>query len=147
VEREIESKEKEARSQTYWSIGELANWSIGELKKKVSAILNIKVKILTKKEVAPNIFLIKLSALSVAQDALPGQFIHIKCGKDNCWCTKAHKGHPACYLSILIGEKRKMIYVPKAKEKQVRELVRNYKEITKSLVKISKYCLKRFRKE
>ena len=46
-------------------------------------ILNIKVKILSKEEVAPNIFLIKLSAPSVAQEALPGQFIHIKCSKDN----------------------------------------------------------------
>ncbi|OFW46749.1 MAG: hypothetical protein A2163_07310 [Actinobacteria bacterium RBG_13_35_12] len=46
-------------------------------------IYNIKVKILSKEEVAPNIFLIKLSAPSVAQDALPGQFIHIKCSKDN----------------------------------------------------------------
>jgi len=70
-----------------------------------------------------------------------------KCGKDNCWCTKARKGHPACYLSIIVGTKRKMIYVPKAREKQVRELVRNYKEITKSLTKISKHCLKRFREE
>ena len=32
---------------------------------------------------APNIFLIKLSAPSVTQEALPGQFIHIKCSKDN----------------------------------------------------------------
>ena len=70
-----------------------------------------------------------------------------KCGKDSCWCTKARKGHPACYLSILVGEKRKKIYVPKDKEKHIRELVKNYKEITKSLAKISKYCLKRFREE
>ena len=56
---------------------------IGELKKKVSFIYNIKIKILSKKEVAPNIFLIKLSAPSVTQEALPGQFIHIKCSKDN----------------------------------------------------------------
>ncbi|GAJ16731.1 unnamed protein product, partial [marine sediment metagenome] len=46
-------------------------------------IYNIKVKILSRKEVSPNIFLIKLSAPSVAQEALPGQFIHIKCSKDN----------------------------------------------------------------
>jgi len=59
------------------------SWLTGKLKKKVSAILDIKVKILTKKEVAPNIFLIKLSAPSVTQEALPGQFIHIKCSKDN----------------------------------------------------------------
>jgi len=61
----------------------LANWSIGELKKKVSAILNIKVKILSRKEVVPNIYLMKLKAPEIAQEALPGQFIHIKCSKDN----------------------------------------------------------------
>jgi len=49
----------------------------------VNAILNVKVKILSKEEVAPNIFLIKLSAPSVAQEALPGQFIHIKCNVDS----------------------------------------------------------------
>lgn len=59
------------------------NWSIGELKKKVSAILNIKVKILSRKEVAPNIYLMRLKAPEIVQDALPGQFIHIKCSKDN----------------------------------------------------------------
>lgn len=52
-------------------------------KRKVSIIYKIKVQILSKEEVAPNIFLIKLLALSVAQDALPGQFIYIKCSKDN----------------------------------------------------------------
>jgi len=61
----------------------LANWSIGELKKKVSAILNIKVKILSRKEVASNIYLMKLKTPEIAQDALPGQFIHIRCSKDN----------------------------------------------------------------
>lgn len=49
----------------------------------MNAILNIKVKILSRKEVAPGIFLIKLLAPSVAQEALPGQFIHVKCSKDN----------------------------------------------------------------
>lgn len=51
--------------------------------RKVSIIYNTKVQILSKEEVAPNIFLIKLSVPSVSQDALPGQFIHIKCSKDN----------------------------------------------------------------
>jgi len=49
----------------------------------VSAILNIKVKILSKKKVAPNIYLMKLKAPEIIQDALPGQFIHIKCSKGN----------------------------------------------------------------
>jgi dihydroorotate dehydrogenase electron transfer subunit len=48
----------------------------------VSVILNIKIKVLFREEVAPNIFLIKLSAPSITPEALPGQFIHIKCGKD-----------------------------------------------------------------
>jgi len=49
----------------------------------VSFIYNIKVKILTKEEVVPNIFLVKLLAPSVTQEALPGQFIHIKCSTDH----------------------------------------------------------------
>ncbi len=49
----------------------------------MSAILNIKVKILSRKEVAPNIYLMKLKAPEIVQDALPGQFIHIKCSTDN----------------------------------------------------------------
>lgn len=49
----------------------------------MSFIYNIKVKILSRKEVAPNIYLMKLKAPEIAQDALPGQFVHIKCSKDN----------------------------------------------------------------
>jgi dihydroorotate dehydrogenase electron transfer subunit len=49
----------------------------------VSFIYNIKVKILSRKEVAPNIYLMSLKAPEIAQEALPGQFIYIKCSKDN----------------------------------------------------------------
>jgi dihydroorotate dehydrogenase electron transfer subunit len=49
----------------------------------VSFIYNIKVKILSGKEIAPNIYLMKLKAPEIVQNALPGQFIHIKCSKDN----------------------------------------------------------------
>lgn len=49
----------------------------------MSAILNIKVKILSKKEVASNIYVMRLKAPKIAKDALPGQFIHIKCSKEN----------------------------------------------------------------
>jgi len=48
----------------------------------VSFIYNIKVKILSRKEVAPNIYLMRLSAPTIAQQAIPGQFIHIKCSND-----------------------------------------------------------------
>ncbi|MCK4241039.1 MAG: dihydroorotate dehydrogenase electron transfer subunit [Candidatus Atribacteria bacterium] len=46
-------------------------------------ILNIKAKILLKKEVAPDVFLISLLAPLIVQQAIPGQFIHIKCSKNN----------------------------------------------------------------
>lgn len=59
----------------------MANWEIKV--KKVIFIYNICVKILSKEEVAPNIFLIKLLAPLIAQDAIPGQFVHIKCSKEN----------------------------------------------------------------
>ena len=49
----------------------------------MSFIYNIKVKILSRKEVAPNIYLMRLKAPEIAQEALSGQFIHIKCSKDN----------------------------------------------------------------
>ena len=49
----------------------------------MSAILNIKIKVLFKEEVSPNIYLMKLKTPEIAQDALPGQFIHIKCSTDN----------------------------------------------------------------
>ncbi|MHC2994943.1 MAG: dihydroorotate dehydrogenase electron transfer subunit [Candidatus Atribacteria bacterium] len=48
----------------------------------MNLILNNKVKILLKKEVAPDIYLIKLLAPFVAQQAIPGQFVHIKCSQD-----------------------------------------------------------------
>lgn len=48
----------------------------------MNLILNNKVKILFKKEVAPDIYLIKLLAPFVAQQAIPGQFVHIKCNQD-----------------------------------------------------------------
>ena len=59
----------------------MVNWRIKQ--KKVSFIYNIKVKILSGKEIAPNIYLMKLKAPEIVQNALPGQFIHIKCSKDN----------------------------------------------------------------
>jgi hypothetical protein len=69
-----------------------------------------------------------------------------KCGKDNCWCAKAEKGHPACYLSVRVGSKRKMVYVPKAQEKQIREWVKNHKEIIERITKVSRYCLSHFKR-
>jgi hypothetical protein len=91
----------------------------------------------------------RLAQLVHQEPFLRGSLIDstFKCGKHNCWCSKSSEGHPACYLSIRIGSKRKMIYVPKGQEKQAREWVKNHKEIIKGITTVSKCCLARFKKE
>jgi dihydroorotate dehydrogenase electron transfer subunit len=49
----------------------------------VSFIYHIKAKILSRKEVASKIYLMSVKTPEIAQEALPGQFIHIKCSKDS----------------------------------------------------------------
>ena len=68
-----------------------------------------------------------------------------RCGKDNCWCAKEGTGHRACYLSIRIGQKRKMVYIPQSFEKEAREWVMTYRQINKQIAKVSKYCLERIK--
>lgn len=71
-----------------------------------------------------------------------------RCGKGNCWCAQKGEGfgHTACYLSIRIGQKRKMVYIPQSFEKEAREWVMTYRQINKQIAKVSKYCLERIRK-
>lgn len=68
-----------------------------------------------------------------------------RCGKNNCWCAKEGAGHTASYLSIRIGKKRRMVYIPQAFEKEAREWVMTYRQINKQIAKVSKYCLERIR--
>jgi len=49
----------------------------------VSFIHKFKVKIISKQELIPHIFLFKLNAPLLGQQALPGQFIHIQCSEDH----------------------------------------------------------------
>lgn len=48
----------------------------------MSLIHNLKVKIISKQELVPHIFLFKLNAPLIVQQALPGQFIHIHCNEN-----------------------------------------------------------------
>lgn len=83
----------------------------------MSAILNKKVKILSKKEVAPNIYLAKLKAPEISQEALPGQFIHIKCSKDNYPLLRRpisihridKENGEICILFQIVGEGTKLL--------------------------------------
>lgn len=68
-----------------------------------------------------------------------------KCGKDSCWCAKEIGGHTACYLSIRIGKKRRMVYIPQSLEKEAREWVKTYRQINKQIAEVSKHCLERLK--
>ena len=70
-----------------------------------------------------------------------------KCGKINCWCAKEGEGHISTYLSVRVGNKRKMIYVPKFYEQKVRERIQAYKEMSKGIAKVCRCCLDRLREE
>lgn len=60
------------------------------------------------------------------------------CGKPNCKCQRGEK-HVSMYLNTQVGEQRKMIYIPKELEEQVRaslaasrELSRHWKTIAQA---------------
>ena len=65
-----------------------------------------------------------------------------KCGKKNCRCAKDNKGHESYYLSMRVGRKRKMIYVPPRMEEEVHRWVASYKEISKAIEQVSGHSLK-----
>jgi len=64
------------------------------------------------------------------------------CGKSGCKCTRGEL-HPGLYVALRVGEKRKMILVPKAMEQTVRQWVTTYQEAWQLMEKISSLCLKR----
>ena len=69
-----------------------------------------------------------------------------KCGKVNCRCVEG-KGHVSYYLSMRVGKKRKMVYVPGDMEAKVRSWVANYKEINKGIDQLSEYSVQQLKRE
>lgn len=69
------------------------------------------------------------------------------CGKKNCRCAQDGQGHESYYLSMRVGHKRKMIYVPRRMEEEVRQWVKSYREINKAIDQVSGHSLKRLWKE
>lgn len=67
------------------------------------------------------------------------------CGKPNCKCQKGEK-HVSLYLSIRVGEKRKMMYVPPRLEQTLRSWVEAKREVEELVGRISQACLERFLK-
>ena len=69
-----------------------------------------------------------------------------KCGKNSCHCAQG-KGHVSYYLSMRVGKKRKMVYIPAGMEPKAREWVANYKEINKGIDQLSGYSLQQLKRE
>ena len=61
---------------------------------------------------------------------LRGSFhqVYTRCGKDNCWCAKADKGHPHVRLTWSEAGNFVTRKVPAAQKDQVAELTDNYRQ-------------------
>jgi hypothetical protein len=68
------------------------------------------------------------------------------CGKPGCKCARGDL-HPGLYLSLRVGEKRKMIQVPQSLEAKVRQWVGTYQEAWRLMEKVSAFCFQRFFQE
>ncbi len=69
------------------------------------------------------------------------------CGKPTCRCTKS-KGsrHRSLYLSVSVGGKRRMVYIPPDWETEVRDWVDRYSQVREVLEQLSAACLVRLQK-
>lgn len=65
-----------------------------------------------------------------------------RCGKPGCKCSRGEL-HPGLYVALRVGERRKMILVPRSMERTVRQWIANYQEAWRLMEKISSFCLKR----
>ena len=79
---------------------------------------------------------------------LRGSLVTVRrvCGKPNCRCTRGDR-HECLCLSIRVGDRRKMIYLPKAWEETIRSWVAGYREIATRIDAVSQACLDRFLRE
>ncbi|MFQ5454113.1 MAG: DUF6788 family protein [Candidatus Zixiibacteriota bacterium] len=68
------------------------------------------------------------------------------CGKETCKCTRGEK-HVSLYLAIREDNKRKMLYIPRELETQVKTKIAAYKDIKKAMELISDNCLKRLTRQ
>ena len=65
------------------------------------------------------------------------------CGKPNCKCARGDR-HECLCLSIRVGDRRKMLYVPPAWEETIRAWVDGYRQISDLIDAVSQACLDRF---
>jgi hypothetical protein len=81
-------------------------------------------------------------------EVIKGTMVEMKkaCGKPNCKCMRGEK-HKALYVSQYVNGKPKMLFIPKAQEKRIRQCVENYKKIKRSINELSAINLEIIKRE
>jgi hypothetical protein len=69
-----------------------------------------------------------------------------RCGKEGCRCTRGELHGPYLYLSLRVGRRTRMLYVPAELADQVREAVRANAAIESALAEISAINLELLRR-
>ena len=87
----------------------------------------------------------RLAKLVHEQPFLCGSLVplHRVCGKEGCKCSQGEL-HPGLCVALRVGEKRKMIYVPRALEATARRWVNTYQKAWHLMEEISHASLERF---
>jgi hypothetical protein len=87
----------------------------------------------------------QLTCLLHQRSVLAGSLVTMarSCGKPKCRCRRGHK-HVSLYLSIRLGQARRMIYVPRKLEPMVRDAVQAYRQARQLTREVSQACLQRF---
>ena len=83
--------------------------------------------------------------LPAIDDVMRGSAVIMErvCGSSSCRCLKGHK-HRSLYISQYHKAGPRMVYIPKANEKNVLRLIRNYRAIKSAIYKASELNLARF---
>lgn len=67
-----------------------------------------------------------------------------RCGKENCHCRKSpRKRHRALCVSVRLGSKRRLLYVPEEWEDRITEWVSRYHDVRGLLMEISDSFVRR----
>jgi len=87
----------------------------------------------------------KARRLPAIDDIIRGSAVVMKrvCGKPTCRCVRGHT-HRSLYISQYHKGGQRMVYIPKANEKKVLMLIRNYRMIKSAMCKASELNLARF---
>jgi len=93
-----------------------------------------------------------LRRFRIPEDALPGSLAltHSRCGKPNCRCAAADKGHPGWSLTFMVDGKKRVERIPTGLVDEIRPLVdegRAFKDAVAEVFAINAQLLILWRKE